>query len=157
MDLTFYVQSGAPDRVDKTGFLTEVATISGVNLKESTELFNPVFILRTNANVYQSNYLYCSFTGRYYFIERFDALPGERIAVRCRVDVLHTFRNEIKASKAWVTKSSGTADISDNFDMLHNDYPFRADYDIKGCWLTGGDSPFWAFSQSARNIFMVIK
>jgi hypothetical protein len=157
MDLTFYVQSATPERVDKTGFLTEIATISGVNLKEATELFSPTFILRTNANVYQANYLYCSFTGRYYFIERFEALPGERIAVKCKVDVLHTFRNEIKASKAWVSRSAETADTSDNFDMLHNDYPFRADYDIKGCWLAGGDSPFWAFSQSARNIFMVIK
>ena len=156
MDLTFYVQSATPERVDKTGFLTEVATISGVNLKEATELFTPTFILRTNANVYQSNYLYCSFTGRYYFIERFEALPGERIAVKCKVDVLHTFRNEIKASKAWVTKSSETADTSDNFDMLHNDYPFRADYTLKGCDLENSHTPF-TNQTLTHPIVMVIK
>ena len=157
MELIFYSQSATPNRVDKSNYLSRIETIRNVRLKESTELFTPTFILRTNENIYSANYLYCSFTGRYYFIERFEALPGERIAVKCRVDVLHSFRNEIKSSESWVSESSETADTSDNFDMLHNDYPFRADYEIKGCWLTGGDSPFWAFSQAARNIFMVIK
>ena len=157
MDLILYTQSGTPKRVDKSGFLSIIATIGNVIIKDTTELFSPTFILRTTENVYTANYLYCSFTGRYYFIERFDTLSGGRIAVKCRTDVLHTFRNEILSSKAWVTESADTADTSDDYNMLHNDFPFRADYEIKGCWLTDYVSPFITFGQGNHNIFMVIK
>lgn len=156
MELILYTQSATPNRVDKSGYLSQIATIKNVRLKEQTELFNPTFILRTNENVYSANYLYCSFTGRYYYIERFDALPGERIAVQCRVDVLHSFRNEIKSSQAWVTRSANTADDSDNFDMLHNDYPFRADYTLKGCDLENSYTPF-TNQTLTHPIVMVIK
>ena len=160
MKLTFYKQEATPERVDKSDFMSRVVEVSNVILKDDVDLLTPTFILKTNPVIFKSNYMYCDFTGRYYYIRDFEALTGGRTAITAEVDVLHTFRNEILNSEAWVEVSDG-ADSGEDFDMLHNDYPFRSDYDIKGINLTGGDgweSPFNAtYPTGYKNIFMVIK
>lgn len=156
MDLTFYKQAATPNRVDKSAYLTQVGTISNVVLKSDVNLMTPVFILKTSPIVYNSNYVYCSFTGRYYYIETITALNGERIAIQCKIDVLHTYRNEIKNSSGWVSRSAATTDTADDYKMLHNDYPFRADYDIMGCDLADSHTPFTNQTNN-HPIIMVIK
>lgn len=160
MKLTFYKQEATPERVDKSDFMSRVGEVSNVILKDDVDLLTPTFILKTNPVIFKSNYMYCDFTGRYYYIRDFEALTGGRTAITAEVDVLHTFRNEILNSEAWVDVSDG-ADDGEDFDMLHNDYPFRSDYDIKGINLTGGDgweSPYnVTYSAGYKNIFMVIK
>lgn len=156
MDLVFYKYAATPERVDKTNFLTEMGTLSGVELKAETNLMRPKFILRTNPVVYNSNYVYCSFTGRYYYIHTVTAMSGGRIAIDCSIDVLHTYRNEIKGSSGWVMMSASTSDTSDDYNMLHNDYPFRADKEVKGVdFISVNANPFSNVSEP--NIFFVIK
>lgn len=161
MNLIFYKQAATPNRVDKSDYLTRVGDLGNVQLKDTTELFAPTFILRTNPIVYNSNYVYCSFTKRYYYIERIDAMSGSRIAIQCRVDVLHTYRTEIKNSSGWVLTSSATTDEDGNYDMLHNDYPFQADYDILGIDLeyqSGQTSPFNPTTDpNGKNIYLAIR
>lgn len=156
MELTFYKQAATPNRVDKSAYLTQVGIISNVVLKSDVDLMRPVFILKTSLIVYNSNYVYSNFTGRYYYIENITALSGGRISVQCKIDVLHTYRAEIKASSAWVERSAATTDTADDYKMLHNDYPFRADYETKGCNLTGGSTPFTDQTNN-HPIIMVIK
>lgn len=158
MQLKFYKQSATPYRVDKRGYLEERGTISNVVLKDSTNLMNPTFILKTQDLVYNSNYVYCSFTKRYYYIESVEAMTGGRVAIHCKIDVLFTYRNEIMSSSAWVIRSESTTD-SDEYNMLHNDYPFQADYEIVGYDITQGEgwsSPFDP-SYEGKNIYFVIK
>lgn len=160
MKLTFYKQEATPERVDKSDYMTRVGEISNVILKDDVNLLEPTFILKTNSVIFKANYMYCDFTGRYYYIRDFEALKGGRTAITGTVDVLHTFRNEILNSESWVETSDG-ADNGEDFDMLHNDYPFRSDYDIKGINLSGGDgweSPFNTMPlPDDKDIFMVIK
>lgn len=161
MDIKLYKQAATPERVDKTAFLTTVGTVSGVQVKEPMDLMKPTFILKTDAQVYNSNYLYCSYTSRYYYIDSIEALTGGRIAVNCSIDVLYTYKSEILGSSAWVVTSSTAGDIAD-YDMLHNNYPFQADYDILGADLTEGPSwtsPFEGGSADpdARCIYLVVK
>lgn len=157
MDLTLYKQAATPERVDKTSYLTQVGTVTGVVLKSDVDLMQPVFILKTDPLVYNANYLYCSFTSRYYYITDVEAMTGGRVAIKCRCDVLYTYKDEILQSSAWVVSSSSASDAAD-YDMLHNDYPFQADYDILGCDFPG-TSPFnedrWG--TDAKNIYVVIK
>lgn len=157
MDLTFYKQSATPNRVDKRGYLTEVGILSGVILKAETNLMRPTFILKTSPLVYNSNYLYCSFTKRYYYIRTVTAMSGGRIAIDCDIDVLFTYRAEILASSGWVVRSDSSVAEPDDFLMLHNDYPFRADYKTEGCDLSDSRSPFADPHANTRSIFMVIK
>jgi len=162
LNLIFYKQAATPNRVDKTDYLTRVGDLGNVQLKDTTELFTPVFILRTNPLVYNSNYVYCSFTKRYYYIESIDALSGSRIAIHCKCDVLHTYRNEIKNSSGWILTSSATTDEDADYDMLHNDYPFQADYDIIGKDLgyeeSSVRSPFDpVYDADAKTIYLAIR
>lgn len=156
MELIFYKQAATPNRVDKSEYLTLVGTLSNVVIKDDTDLMSPTFILKTDSLVYNSNYVYCSFTSRYYYIESIDALKGGRIAINCKIDVLYTYKDEILNSSAWIERSDATTDTSDNYDMLHNDYPFRQDYETRGIDFADGDGVFEQ-QNLTRNILFVIK
>ena len=156
MELTFYKQAATPNRVDKSDYLTIVGTVSNVILKDDTDLMSPTFILKTSEVVYNSNYVYCSFTHRYYYINNIDALSGGRLAIHCSIDVLYTYKDEILNSSAWIERSDTTTDMSDDYEMLHNDYPFRQDYETRGIDFAEGDGVFEK-QNLTRNILFIIK
>lgn len=155
MDLKFYKQSATPNRVDKSGYLTEIGTLSGVILKAETNLMRPTFILKTSPLVYNSNYLYNTFTKRYYYIRTVTAMSGGRIAIDCDIDVLFTYKNEILNSSGWVVRSDQILTTVDNYEMLHNDIPYRQDFDTLGLNFIKGDTPFTTIDD--RNICFIIK
>lgn len=156
MELNFYKQSATPNRINKSGYLSEVGTVNGVIIKETENSLTPDFIMKTSDIVLNSNYFFCSATSRYYFIDSFDFLSGGRIVLHTRVDVLMTFRNEILSSSTWVDVADSTSDTSDNYDMLHNDFPFKADYDILGKSASEGLWGF-AYNQSGLNMVLLMK
>lgn len=153
MQLKFYQYSATPNRVDKTAYLTEIGSADNCVYKQDTTLMHPTFILKTDKKVYNANYVYCSTTGRYYYIDEFVAMSGGRMAINCSIDVLYTYRAEILNSSAWVLRSAATTDDTD-FDMLHNDYPFRADYHVVGKSAT--NSIFAETDQNSLPILLVI-
>ena len=155
MELNFYKQSATPNRINKSGYLSEVGTVNGVIIKETENSLTPDFIMMTSDIVLNSNYFFCSATSRYYFITSYDFLSGGRIVLHSRVDVLMTFRNEILSSTAWVEVSKDTTDI-DEYDMLHNDLPFRQDYKFKG--HNELNSLFGVYSTySGKSIVLIMK
>lgn len=156
MELNFYKQSATPNRINKSGYLSEVGTVNGVVIKETEKSLTPDFIMMTSDVVLNSNYFFCSATSRYYFITSHDFLSGGRIVLHSRVDVLMTFRNEILNSSTWVDVADSTSDNSDNYDMLHNDFPFKADYDILGKSASEGLWGF-AYNQSGLNMVLLMK
>lgn len=160
MTLTFYKQAATPHRIRKQSYLTEMGSIDVV-AREPTNIVNPVFTLSYNPIVYNSNYIYCNTTGRYYAYTDNDVrkLSGGRMSISARCDVLYTFRNEILASSAWVDVSDGAPDVDDDYNMLHNDVPFRADYQTLGHDLEGGSplKPFGTSDSGAKTILMIIK
>ena len=81
MTLKFYKQAATPNRIDKSGFLTEVGTIDNVVVKDTKNLMSPTFIMQYNPTVYNANYLFCSKTSRYYYITSVDAMTGGRLAI----------------------------------------------------------------------------
>ena len=154
MQLKFYQQVATPNRVDKSGYLEYKGFLNNIILKEDTNLLRPTFILTYQQIVYDSNYIYCDTTDRYYFVESIEALSAGRIALHCKCDVLYSFKDEIFNSSAWV-ETSDKSDANRDYDMLHNDYPFRQDYDIRGYDLVNGENPF--DDAYARCIYCVIK
>ena len=88
----------------------------------------PVFYLKTDPIVYNANYLFCSDTQRYYYINNITAVTGGRIAIDCKIDVLYTYRAEILESTAWVESSSDTSSP----DYMRQDYPFTQRKPVRG-------------------------
>ena len=156
MTIHLYKHGATPKRIDKSTFLNDVGEISGVVLKETENELTPDFILNTNSLVYNANYFFCDFTSRYYYITDMEMLTGGRIVLHSRVDVLMTFRNEILSSSSWVIVSDNTTDNSDNYDMLHNDFPFRQDYDILGKSSIGTIFDISPFS-GGRNSVLIMR
>lgn len=128
MQCTFYQYAATPERVDKTAYLTEIGQLNNVSLKDNTNLMQPVFYLKTDPIVYNSNYIFCSDTQRYYYINTITAVTGGRIAIDGQIDVLYTYKNEILESTAWIESSS---DISTP-DYMRQDYPFTLRKFVQG-------------------------
>ena len=128
MQCKFYKYAATPNRIDKSSFLTEISIINNISLKDNTDLMQPVFYLKTDPTVYNANYLFCSYTQRYYYINQITAVTGGRLAISCSIDVLYTYRDEILNSTAWIEISSDTATP----DYMRQDYPFTARQLIKG-------------------------
>lgn len=155
MKLHFYKQSATPNRIDKSNYLSDVGEIDNVILKETENSLTPDFLLKTSDIVQNSNYFFCTATSRFYYITSVDYTTGGRMIIHSKCDVLMTFRKEILNSSSWVNVSDKSTDESDNYDMLHNDYPFRQDYDVLG--LSSTDSIFTLFNQSGTSIVLVMK
>ena len=151
MKLTFYKYAGTPNRIDKTHYLSAIGEVDSINIKMTTDLMKPNFILRTNPIVYNANYFFCDKTQRYYYINNVTALDGERISFDGKIDVLHTFRNEILASPAWVKKSGIPSNDVDKYSvgLMHQDYPFRQDYYIDG--IDFPNQPIGDYDDDMRN------
>lgn len=155
LKLRFFKQSATPNRIDKTNYLTQTGEIDNVIIKQTDNTLTPDFILATNQLVYDSNYIWCEFTSRYYYITSFDVATGGRLILHTRVDVLMSFRREILASSSWVELADSTSDLSDDYNMLHNDFPFKADYDVLGKSCV--DSLWSYFSGSGLNMVLIMK
>lgn len=155
MKLRFFKQSATPNRIDKTNYLTQTGEIDNVIIKQTENTLTPDFIIATNQLVYDSNYIWCEFTSRYYYITSFDVANGGRLILHTRVDVLMSFRREILASSSWVELADSTSDLSDDYNMLHNDFPFKADYDVLGKSCV--DSLWSYFSGAGLNMVLIMK
>ena len=81
---------------------TELSDNRTVTLKETTSQDRPTFIVTGN----NFNYNYCSWDGKYYFIEDIESLRNNEIAVHCVLDPLATYKTEIMASTQYVTYSN---------------------------------------------------
>lgn len=77
-----------------------------VNLKETTSVDHPTFILSGN----NFNYNYCSWDNRYYFITDIRSVHNGLTEIDCVLDVLATYKADILASTQFVSYSSQLGD-----------------------------------------------
>ena len=99
---------------------TAVPTGSGLEveltLKNGTSILQPTFLLSANV----SEYNYCHFNGRYYWINDITSVRNGLWEVQCRVDVLASWKNEILETSAFVSYSSNDNNqmVKDNRNVL---------------------------------------
>ena len=77
-------------RVDKSGYLTQVAQLTG-NLREPSDLINPSITIEYSG-LPGTNYAYISGFGRYYFITNITSIATNLWRLDMHEDVLMTFR-----------------------------------------------------------------
>jgi hypothetical protein len=88
------------NKLDKT--LTQVRSYTATMKKESS-IINP--ILELSGNVFTGNYVYISDFGRYYYIDDIETLNNGYIRLSLSVDVLMTYKDEIRNNQAIVNLS----------------------------------------------------
>lgn len=103
MILNLYSCGDDPNVVDKT--LQAVATNIPIKPTGSVNVLKPTIIINYNAAYLAANYAYLSDFGRYYFIASANVETGKQITLNSSVDVLYTYRADIRASAATVIRS----------------------------------------------------
>ena len=101
MDIILYQNISENNRIGKT--LINAQTFTG-NLRQSTSIINPVIMLNAdNPTVY--NYAYIPAFNRYYFINKIEAYRTGLFILTMSVDVLETYKKEIKGMLAIIEKN----------------------------------------------------
>lgn len=75
------------------------------SLKDGVSVEDPVIYLEHDANIFVCNYAYIPDFGRYYFVTGRE-IDGHTDYISLHVDVLMSFKNDIKASKGTATRSN---------------------------------------------------
>jgi len=103
MILTFYKNLSDPKKVIKN--ITSLGAIQNCVLRDEQNILDPVFEVASAALPDDFNYVYCDYTGRYYF-------TGNAIMVRtglwripCHVDVLSSHYEKYKTVSATITRN----------------------------------------------------
>lgn len=113
MQIQLYKTSSERHRLSKS--LTNQINKS-CHILDGTSITDPVIIIGYDASVLQHSYAYIADFGRYYFITNIEVLPGQEVRLALHVDVLMTYKDQIKTCNARVTRSQSNYDpmISDN-------------------------------------------
>ena len=94
MEVILYKNSSENNVIGKS--LAQIKKVE-CNLKNDVSVINPTFILYYTDNILQSNYCFIPKFNRYYFIDEIVPITGDRCIVKCRVDVLESFKEDIKS------------------------------------------------------------
>ena len=120
-------------------------TTATVYLKDDTSILNPVF--DCTGLPMNTNYIYCSDFGRYYFVDDVTRAGKDRLLIKCSLDVLATYKSQIGSYtgfKEYATSSSNVTmpdprnvptDLMDtSYDTLAFTY---SHFSQTGCYILG--------------------
>ena len=113
--ITLYNMTSPVISLDKT--MTQRASLTG-NLREESNVINPEILIETT-DIANINYAYIPAFGRYYFVTEIESVRTNLWRIHMHVDVLYTYRSQIRSNKALVYRQQN------NFDLLLDDGIFR--------------------------------
>ena len=103
-NVNFLINTSPKNKINKS--LTQSTTFSCA-LKDDTSILNPVLMIRTDANLWEYNYINIPTFGRYYFITDIVSLGNNLYEVRAHIDVLQTYAAKILQNTAVVKRQQG--------------------------------------------------
>ena len=108
--------------------IVRIKNMSNVIIKENTSIINPVFIIKNvvNQKIIKSNYLFSNDFNRYYYINNIVAINGGMFELHCSVDVLFTYKNEIKRLTTLIDRQEN---VFNNY-IVDNELPLRCEREL---------------------------
>ena len=122
MAFTVKLQTNSSEfnKLDKT--LTDISELSGV-LREECSILNPSILIEADlSDLTGCNYVTIPAFGRSYFVREIVSVRAGLVQLSCHVDVLSSFKTEIRANKGIVQR----AEKSDNYNLYLNDGSLKA-------------------------------
>lgn len=119
MTITLYKIPDDKRTVDKTLNTTTNLGDLTAHFKEDTDILNPVLEIAYNATYTSANYCYISDWNRWYFITGMET-GAQRLYLRCHVDVLYTYRDEIRDLKCVIARQEEKYNTYLNDAAWHN-------------------------------------
>lgn len=100
--INHYKNNSAANVVDKQ--LEENTPALTGNLRAASSIIDPVILIEAELTSFQSNYIYIADFGRYYYITNIISKQTNLWEIHCHVDVLMSFKDEIRQQKAIVAR-----------------------------------------------------
>ena len=112
MNITFYQNISEYNAVNKS--IRELTTITGT-LREESSIIDPVITISDIDNIVGSmNYAYIPEFNRYYFITNIESVRSNLWRISFHVDVLYTYRAQIKSNSAIIERNENQYDLKLN-------------------------------------------
>ena len=136
MEVILYKNSSENNVIGKS--LVQIKSVE-CNLKNDVSVVNPILVLSYTDSILDSNYCFIPKFNRYYFIDEIIPITGDRSIIKCKVDVLESFKNDIKSLTAIINKQETIADkfiddgswVVENKDFLQS-YNFSNGFNDSG-------------------------
>lgn len=103
MNIKLYNTTSPRNKLSKSlNLVADVTGESNINVGEH----NTQFILSKGhfISVQGSNYLYCTDTSKYYFIENYE-IQNQTVIITCKIDVLMSYRTQILNNTCTISKN----------------------------------------------------
>lgn len=106
MEVRLYTMNTVDNRVDKTPYMSNLLTLTNVNLENPTTVTNPVLILTVTdtEDILLRNYCYIPELKRYYYCE-FELLRNKMYRITCTEDYLMSWKSHIYASNGLIVRN----------------------------------------------------
>lgn len=104
MIITLYNNSAKKTQLNKSNYLAPIGSAT-FHFKDDTSVQHPSILLEKNSELLNANYVYIDILDRYYFIDNITLLKGGIMQFDLSVDVLHTYREDIKKATAYIERS----------------------------------------------------
>lgn len=112
MTITLFSNISEYNAVNKS--ITELTTLTGT-LREESSLIDPVIsISDIDSYIGSMNYAYIPEFNRYYFITNIESVRDNLWRVSFHVDVLYTYREQIKGNNAIIERNENEYDLKLN-------------------------------------------
>lgn len=123
MQISLFTCTAENERVDKSSYISNRFTLNG-QFRDESSVIDPIFrIEKTNPNEFYYNYMYIPAFNRWYYINDFVSIRNNIWEIHAHVDVLYTWRADIKNFKCIIDKSSSL----DNANLYMDDGSFVMD------------------------------
>lgn len=112
MEISLY-QNNSPSNFITKSLVNEIK-LNGT-LKDSSSIIDPEILIAYN-NLSRYNYMYIPEFKRFYYIQNITSIRNGLWVVKCHVDVLNTYRSEIKSHQAIIDKQESNSQSDLYFD-----------------------------------------
>lgn len=143
MIMKMYNTSDSNNTINKT---LANETEFNIKLKGNTSITQPIVILHSN-NIILFNYAYIPEFNRYYFVDKIELFPNGIYNITLKVDVLESFKNDIKNSYGMISKQTNInnyyndgyeSEIKKEVDLYRSNITFNLDTKEKVLVTIGG-------------------
>lgn len=114
MTLILYQNKSEYNKLDKE--LVEILNLTGT-LKNSCSILAPVILIE-NDSLINANYCYIPEYNRYYFITDVTVIKNKLFQISCSVDVLMTFKDNIRQQTAIIARQENLYNLYLNDDKI---------------------------------------
>ena len=111
MNITLYNCSTEPNRLDKSNYLTSVASYENVAANIELGVEHPTILIQTSTDLSAVNYAYIAEFGRYYHVNALHVPVNDMWRIECTVDVLMTYKTEILALSGVIQRNTNNYDL----------------------------------------------